>query len=300
MATNPYFSQGRRSERRLYEDLIIESLKMYGQDVYYLPRELVKRDDIFSDDPVSRFDNSYKIEMYIQNVEGFDNASDLFTKFGVEIRPECTFIVSRRRWNTAIAAMENSTTKPFYRPREGDLIYLSLSKSLFEITKVDNEQPFFQLQNFPIFSMRCHLFEYNDEDFDTDVQEIDEIENVNSQQTVLTFDKSSITGGNGTFDFNELVRQVNTSFTIEGEVANIDNADSDQYKVYIKHKGTTNGTFGTFTTNSPVLGLSSSATGTPFSVGEPELEASVQNEYFDSDATNILDFSESNPFGDPL
>lgn len=298
MATNHYFSQGRRSEQRLYEDLIIESLKMYGQDVYYLPREFVRRDDIFSDDPVSRFEYAYKIEMYLQNIEGFDNAADLFTKFGVELRPECTFVVSRRRWNTAIAALENTTDRPFYRPREGDLIYLPLSKSLFEISKVDKELPFYQLKNFPIFTMRCHLFEYNDEDFDTEVPEIDDIENKNSQQTLLTFDRSSITGG--LFNFNEAVRQTNATFTIEGEISNIDNSDSDAYKLYIKHKGNTDGVFGTFTTNSPILGLTSNASGTPYSVSNPILESSVQNTFFDSEASNILDFSESNPFGDPL
>ena len=86
MATNLYFSQGRKSEQTLYEDIIIESLKMYGQDVYYVPRELVNRDTIFGDDNTSRFDNAYRIEMYIEGVEGFDGEGDLFAKFGVEIR----------------------------------------------------------------------------------------------------------------------------------------------------------------------------------------------------------------------
>ena len=108
MATNPYFSQGTRSEQLLYEDIIIESLKMYGQDVYYIPREIVDRDRIFVDDSVSRFDNAYKIEMYIENTEGFDGEGDLFTKFGVEIRDAATFVVAKRRWNTTVAYHEQT------------------------------------------------------------------------------------------------------------------------------------------------------------------------------------------------
>lgn len=113
MATNLYFAQGTRSEQVLYEDLIIESLKMYGQDVYYIPREIVKRDRIFEDDAVSRFDNSYRIETYIENVEGFDGEGDLFTKFGVEIRDAATFIMSRRRWSSVVAKNESTVDKPF-------------------------------------------------------------------------------------------------------------------------------------------------------------------------------------------
>ncbi len=92
MATNPYFSQGRRSEQNLYEDIIIESLKIYGQDIYYLPRDIVNEDKLFGDDVPSRFNSSYKIEMYIDNVDGFDGEGDLFSKFGVEIRDAATLL----------------------------------------------------------------------------------------------------------------------------------------------------------------------------------------------------------------
>src|SRR6056300_1150201 len=158
MATNLYFSQGRKSEQDLYEEIIIESLKMYGQDVYYIPREIVNRDRIFEDDSVSRFSDAYKIEMYIENIEGFDGEGDLFTKFGVEIRDAATFIVSRRRWGSVIAENEESDVVQFFRPREGDVIYLPLSQSMFQIMKVETETPFFQLKNLPTFRMRCELF----------------------------------------------------------------------------------------------------------------------------------------------
>ena len=176
MATNLYFTQGTQNEQVLYEDIVIESLKMYGQDVYYIPRELVNRDGIFDDDMTSRFDNAYRIEMYIENIDGFDGEGDLFTKFGVEIRDAATFVVARRRWQNVVGFYENSETEPFYRPREGDLVYMTLSKTFFEITRVETESPFYQLQNLPTFRMTCELFEYNDEDFDTGIDEIQEIE----------------------------------------------------------------------------------------------------------------------------
>jgi len=93
MATNPYFSQSVRSEQSLFEDIVIESLKMYGQDIYYLPRDIVNEDRILGDDVPSRFNSSYKIEMWIENVDGFDGEGDLFSKFGVEIRDQATFVV---------------------------------------------------------------------------------------------------------------------------------------------------------------------------------------------------------------
>jgi len=190
MATNPYFSQGRKSEQNLYEDLIIESLKMYGQDVYYLPRELVNKDVIFSDDNVSRFEQAYKIEMYVENIEGFDGEGDLFTKFGVEIRDAATFIVARKRWNSTIKKFEETEDNPYYRPKEGDVIFLPLSNSMFQIEKVEDESPFYQLQNLPTFRMRCELFEYNDEDFDTGVVAVDKVEDNYAYQYVLTLEKA--------------------------------------------------------------------------------------------------------------
>ena len=122
MATNLYFNQKARSEQLLYEDIVIESLKTYGQDVYYLPRDLVNEDGILGDDPVSSFNSSYILEMYIENVEGFDGEGDLFTRFGVEIRDEATFVVARRRWRDTVARYDNEITVD--RPKEGDLIYL--------------------------------------------------------------------------------------------------------------------------------------------------------------------------------
>ena len=297
MATNLYFTQGRKSEQNLYEDLIIESLKMYGQDVYYMPREVVNRDTFFDDDNVSRFDDAYKIEMYIENVDGFDGEGDLFTKFGVEIRDAATFIVSRRRWGNQIAQFESTEDKPFYRPREGDLIMLPLSGSIFEITKVEDESPFYQLKDLPTFRMRAELFEYNDEDFDTGVESIDNVEAAHAYQTLITF--SSVAGA---FVWGENVSQTNElGSTITGEVVRIDNSNANAPKIYVAHSGGT-GEYQPWNTASPVVGESSGASGTPTSIGE-DLQDGAMNSNFDTVSQggeiDFIDFSESNPFGDP-
>ena len=298
MATNLYFSQGRKSEQTLYEDIIIESLKMYGQDVYYMPREIVNKDTIFQDDNVSRFDDAYKIEMYIENTEGFDGEGDLFSKFGVEIRDAATFIVSRRRWLNQVAQYESTADKPFYRPREGDLISLPLSNSIFEITKVEDESPFYQIKDLPVFKLRCELFEYNDEDFDTGVDGIDNVEGAHAYQTIFTF--SSITGA---YVYNETVTQTNNSFTLTGEVVNIDNSDAANPKIYVAHTGgASDGEYHEWTTTAPLVGGTSGASGVPTLIGE-DLQDGAMNDDFNLTSQggdiDFIDFSESNPFGDP-
>tara|TARA_Y100001958_G_scaffold102834_1_gene71531 strand:+ start:47 stop:1171 length:1125 start_codon:yes stop_codon:yes gene_type:complete len=184
MAKNLYISDKVKSEQELYENIVIESLKIYGQEVYYIPRDLVNEDTILGDDPVSSFNSAYKVEMYVENVEGFDGEGDLFTRFGVEIRDEATFVVARRRWSDTVARYDNEIT--VLRPKEGDLIYLELSKSLFQINHVEHEQPFYQLSNLPVFKLRCSLFEYTGEDLDTGVETIDNIETKYAYTYILT------------------------------------------------------------------------------------------------------------------
>ena len=291
MAVNSYFTQGTHNEQALYEDIIIESLKIYGQDVYYIPRELVRRDGIFQDDSVSRFENAYKIEMYVENTEGFDGEGDLFSKFGIEIRDAATFVVSRRRWLNQVGRYENDPgVKEFYRPREGDLIYLTLSKSMFEITRVETEQPFYQLKNLPVFKMRCELFEYNDEDFDTNVGEVNTIEELAYAA------KISIPTG-VTFEIGEEIQQNNGTYTMVGEVGDHDDSNG---LLYLIHSGATDGEFHNWTTTANIVGQSSGTSVTPS--GSPvvqDLQDGAMNSDFDTIGDGFLDFSESNPFGDP-
>ena len=302
MATNLYFSQGRKSEQTLYEDIIIESLKMYGQDVYYVPRELVNRDTIFGDDSTSRFDNAYRIEMYIEGVEGFDGEGDLFAKFGVEIRDAATFVLSRRRWNQLVAPYEEDVGRPFFRPREGDLIFLPLSKSIFEIQKVFDETPFYQLRNLPVFRLTCELFEFSGEQFDTDIDAIDNVE-VFGHQILLTFSdvvSTEFMNTPGSFEVGEKVRQLNTlgGWSVEGDVVSYDASDSAARVLGITNFFASDGKFHSFNTVDTVTGLESNAAGLPILVTEKDMVVS-QNNDFETVADGILDFSESNPFGDP-
>lgn len=287
MATNPYFKQGVRSEQNVYEDIIIEALKMYGQDVYYLPREIVNKDNIFLDDVPSRFGSSYKVEMYIENTEAFDGEGDLFTKFGIELRDQANFIVSRKRWKNLVGSR---LTEANFRPREGDLIYLTLSNSIFEIRRVETETPFYQLSNLPTFRMQCELFEYNDEDFDTGIDEIQKIEEEAAFQISLTMDSAA------GYEVGETVTQVFDTYSMKGEVT--DWSDSDGI-LQLAHVGATDGKFHTFTTTNQLIGATSGAKATPTLVQElQEIQKDSQNKIFDDFESDFLDFSESNPFGD--
>lgn len=173
MAKNVYFSGGTTSEQRLVEDLVIESLQIYGHDVYYLPREIVKEDDLFTEDVLSKFDENYLIEMYISNYEGFEGDGSLLTKFGVRIADEATFIVAKRRWEDLISSSNNLVSN--FRPNEGDVIYLPLTEQLFQIKFVEHEKPFRQLDAIQTYGLVVELMEYSGERLETGVEEIDKI-----------------------------------------------------------------------------------------------------------------------------
>lgn len=187
MARNLYFSDGYRPEQLLYEDLIVEAMKIYGHDLYYMPRDLVAVDAVFKEDPVSNFNSSYRVEMYVENLDGFDGEGDLFSKFGVEIRDSVTLVLSKRRWNQTVKKYDNEITSS--RPIEGDLVYAPFAKKLFQIMHVEHEQPFYQLNNLPIFKLRCELFEYTDENFDTGIEDIDQIEIDNAYTHRVTLNR---------------------------------------------------------------------------------------------------------------
>ena len=213
MPRNVYFSQAVKSEQHLYEDLIIESLGIYGQDVYYIPRTLVNRDNVLGEDPASSFDDAYLLEMYIENTEGFEGSGDLYSKFGLEIRDDATFIVSRRRWETRVGVFDDNTVDP--RPQEGDLIFLPMTNSFFEISFVEDDSPFYQLSNLPVYKMQCTLFEYNDEDFETGIDTIDDSTAKVAYQIPMNI---TITGGNH-FEVGEIIEQQISSDTSAVSIA---------------------------------------------------------------------------------
>jgi hypothetical protein len=178
MAVNHYFQGGRGigndSEKRLHEDIIIESLKIFGQDIYYLPRTLVNRDLVLGEDTSSRFDDSYLLEMYFETTEGFAGENEIINKFGLEIRDDTTFVIAKRSWQNQV---DNPATQIVEgRPNEGDIMYFPLMNSFFEIQFVEDQEPFFQLGQLPVYKLRCTRFEYSSERLDTGVSEIDAAE----------------------------------------------------------------------------------------------------------------------------
>ena len=310
MPRNVYFSQAVKSEQNLYEDLIIESLQIYGQDVYYIPRTLVNRDDILNEDPASKFDDAYLLEMYIENTEGFEGAGDLYSKFGLEIRDEATFIVSRRRWETRVGTFVDNEIDP--RPQEGDLIFLPMTNSFFEISYVEDDTPFYQLSNLPTYRLQCNLFEYNEEDFETGIAAIDD--KVDDHGYMLPLE-ITISGGNH-FEVGEVIEQTlvaadgdTPAVKVFGEVAQRTKQSDTLSKIWLKHIGASGTTEAKdFTVGGTVTGLTSTYTGTIATIFNDVTDTTgqvwssdeaAQNVDFEIDADGFIDFSESNPFGDP-
>ena len=188
MAVNHNFQGGNGigndAEKRLHENLIIEGLKIYGFDCYYLPRTLVNQDLILGEDVASRFNASYLLEMYMETTEGFQGEQELVSKFGLEIREDTTFTIAKRRWEDAVG--DQATLIKSGRPNEGDLVYFPLMNSFFEIQFVEDQEPFFQLGNLPVYKLRCTRFEYSSERIDTGVSDIDNLED-NRSMDMLNF-----------------------------------------------------------------------------------------------------------------
>jgi len=304
MPRNVFFSQAVKSEQSLYEDLIVESLQIYGQDIYYVPRTLVNRDSILGEDPASKFDDAYLMEAYIENVDGFEGAGDLMSKFGLEIRDEATFIISRRVWERLVGKFSSNVTDP--RPQEGDVIFLPMTNSFFEINYVEDDSPFFQLSNLPIYRMQCSLFEYSDEDFDTGIETID---TKTGQSAYQVFVDVTISGGNH-FEVGETVSQtVSTGIVVSGEVQQRTKL-SDTAGVYgISNIGVTGsaGIAKDFIVSSTAVltGGTNSYTGTITKVYDVSdntntftTDGGAENVAFELEADSFMDFTESNPFGD--
>ena len=172
---NSYFLQGSPSEQRLIQDLINEQLKMYGQDVLYMPRRIIGENTVIKEVTASKFDDSFRIEAYLMNFDGFGGNGDLLTKFGVRSNDEINLVISKERYDDFISPLlklwPENERKVAYRPQEGDLIWFPLDESLFEIKYVEGKKPFYQLNNLYVYELRCERFEYEDEIID--VPEVD-------------------------------------------------------------------------------------------------------------------------------
>jgi len=290
MARNPYFTQGTTLERGLYEDLVIEQIKIYGQDVKYVPRTLVDEDILFREDSMSEFTGAYEVEMYVANIDGFQGDGDLYTKFGIRVTDQVTFVVARKRFEDAVDDNTNLIVEG--RPNEGDLIYFPLTQKLFEIKYVEYKKPFYQLQN-PlgafVYELKCELFEYSHEDFETGDPAIDEVETeygVVSSYILLP-------GGTGNFTVGETVSN-NETPAVTAEVAAWNPATRE---LKISRKS------GELSASDVLTGGTSGASWTVsanYSTQSFETEEIdwAMNKYFEDQGNLILDFSENNPFGE--
>ena len=284
MPTNVFFNHAVQTEQHLYEDLVVEALRMYGHNFFYLPREVIEEDSILNEDVQSKFGDSYQVEMYIENTDGFEGEGDLMSKFGLQIRDQATFIISLRTWERFVSLDDNLATS--FRPNEGDLIYFPLSGSMFEIKFVEHEDPFYQVGKLFVFKLKCELFEYSQEDFDTGIGDIDLIEDEQAYTTVM-----SMGSGNGQ---NYVVNEnITKGGTVVGEVVAWNNITS---KLTIKDVTTT------LAVNDVLVGATSTAQFTITSIDDRMVfsnDAAAQNKDFEDQDSNYLDLSEVNPFGEP-
>lgn len=290
MARNPYFTQGTGLERGLYEDLVVEQIKIYGQDVKYVPRTLVNEDLLFHEDTMSEFTGAYEVEMYVANIDGFQGDGDLYTKFGIRVTDQVTFIVARKRFEQAVD--DDATLIVEGRPNEGDLIYFPLTDKLFEIKYVEYKKPFYQLQN-PlgafVYELKCELFEYSQEDFETGDPAIDEVE---TEYGVIA-SYILLPGGTGNFIEGETISN-NADPQVTAEVASW-NPVTRELKLSRKS--------GDLSADDVLTGVDSgsswtvSANYSTTSFESEELDMAM-NKYFEDQGNLILDFSENNPFGE--
>jgi hypothetical protein len=293
MPTNHYFSKGTITEQYLYEDLVIEALQIYGHDVYYLPRKLVNKDQLFGEDPLSSFNDAYSIEMYMETVEGYEGEKELVSRFGLEIRDETTFIVARRRWLDLVGHDSNLITS--VRPGEGDLVYMPNVRRLFEISFVDIDDPFYQIDNLPVYKLYCRTVEYSAERLDTGIDDIDNIE-TDRTGDALQWQFLSEQGATTNYVENiELERGTNLygTGTVELETAT--------------DGGTGNLTSETETGFGSIMTEESTSKYSFFIINEEYTittsDPLADNEWIEDAVTSstdpVLDFTEKNPFGEP-
>jgi len=281
MATNLYFNNtSSHAEQELINSLTSEVIQLHGMDVFYIPRDLVKEDLLLDEDVLSKFSVAYEIEMYIKSTEGFGGEGDLVSKFGLDVRDEVIFTVHKDRFELA-------TEKS--KPLEGDLIYLPMSKGLFEIKFVEHEQPFYQAGKNYSFDITCELYQYSEEQLETGITAIDDIEK--EQSAAIDFVMTA--GGSGAYSIDEEVYQGVSlaAATAKGTVVSWTTATRTLRA---------NDTSGTFVAGASVYGATSSAVWSLTSYDDQALPTTpfADNLEFETEADAILDFSESNPFGE--
>ena len=288
MTTNVFFSRGTPNEQHLYEDLAIEAIQIFGHDVFYIPRTLVNKDELFGEDALSRFDDAYGIEMWMETQEGYEGEKELISRFGLEIRDETTFVVSRRRWDTTVSSDANLIVSS--RPDEGDLIYMPTVKKLFEISFVDHDDPFYQIDNLPVYKLYCRTFEYSSEVLDTGIQAIDAIETKRSTDFLgyeILAEQSNTYNEKIGFEWGTVYEFGDGDILLEDDSFVLGENETGFEAIILEDSND----YYTFVVIQEAYSLATQDT-------------QAENEWFEDRATGkigdpVLDFTESNPFGDP-
>ena len=283
MTTSVYFNHFENTpEQNLHQDLIIEAIKNYGIDVYYLPRKYVNEDLLYGEDTISEFNQAHLIEMYVKSVDGFEGEGDFVSRFGLEIRDQVVFSVARRRFDNLDITEQD-------RPLEGDVIFFPLNKKLYEIRFVEHESMFYQFGKLPIFDLTCELFQYDDQRIDTGVEDIDEIEDTLAYSINL-----SMGDGSGAYVDDETV-YVGDSVGSANTKARVVSWNATDKTLKITD------VVGTFGATSNIVGDTSGAYYSLNTTPDTRVftnDVSANNVTIETEADSIIDFSESNPFSE--
>jgi hypothetical protein len=301
MPTNVYFSHGTRNEQYLIEDLIIESLKIYGNEFFYIPRTLVSKDNILGEDRLSEFKSSFPIEMYFENVDSLDGQGAFIQKFGLMMEQSATLVVARRRWDQLVGRY-GQTIIPT-RPCEGDLIYFPLSKGLFEIKFVKHQDPFYQLGKLYVYKLQIELFQYASERIDTGIKEVDVFE------TLKTFSTNTTRNTRGQVTTVTITSQ-GSGYTSAPAVSFISPSGFGATAVAILGSGATAGKVvsvevtdgGTGYQTPPLVSFTGVATTVAVATATIEVDIDQVDSYGDNnsfkDESKDIIFNEGNPFGE--
>lgn len=286
MGTSVYFNnQNATREQFLIEDLIIESIKNHGIDIYFLPRESRSSlDELFGDDPVKAFLKAYPMEMYLETFNDFEGNQEFFAKFGLEIQKSARVAVARRTFERYVPTALRNT------PKEGDLIWMPIQQKLLEIKRVEEEKNFFQAgkQAPYMFGLSIETFKYNGEYFNTGIIDIDNIQDTTSFAVEYTMNA----GGVGTYSASEQVYQ-GASLAAATATGYVATWDKPTLKLKLRNIK------GAFAANSNIIGTSSAAAWSLASgnVQEDANDTFEDNVRIESEADNIIDWTETNPFG---
>ena len=294
MAKNPYFKLGTNSEQNVVENLIIECLQIYGQEMFYIPRTLVSKDDILGEDRLSEFKNAYPIEMYFENVDGFGGNGAFMSKFGLMIEQSATLVVARKRWQQAVAQY-GQTILP-NRPAEGDLLYFPLTGGLFEIKFVQHQNPFYQIGKLYTYKLDIELFQYASERIDTGYNVIDDFESLKTFDIDTSVTRygmiDSIQVTNGGTGYTSATVSI-TSTTGKGATATAVISNGTISAINVTNPGT-----GYKSATVVITGDGIDATATATLINDiDKVESYGDNNSFKQEAESFV-FNDRNPFGE--